>query len=283
MEFGTTVVEVHKSAPARVHTSARRNRSQSRHDRHKCHKHKLRSEEELQSQVSQLKNDNYLLNRRLNVSMSSIDSGLVDGLPPFEVDLKKAYQHVKVENNQLMADVQSCRIETEKMKNVAEGMVKNNAGLKEDVAMLKNLVYRLNVELEKFQNLRDKLSPGKSNFELPKYYQKNFIKPFVPLLKAYTETISEKNELIELLERNFERFNVSFNEVLRENEALYKELENRATNGDCGVFDEIKMLRDEVNVVREERDLFQSQLKDVAKTAESRGKICFSLSCLNFI
>lgn len=269
MEFGTTVAEVHKCPPARVHTSARRNRS---HSRHKCHKHKQRAEEDLQSQVSQLKNENYLLNRRLNVSMSSIDSGLVDGLPPFEVDLKKAYQHVKIENNQLMEDIQSCRIDSEKLKKFAEGLVKDNNGLKEDIAMLQNLVYRLNVELEKFQNLRDKLSPGKNNFELPKYYQKNFVKPFVPLLKAYTETIAEKNEMIELLEKNFERFGVSFNEVLRENETLYKELENRASNGDCGVIDEIKGLRDELNVVRGERDLFQTQFKELEKVTESRGR-----------
>lgn len=238
-------------------------------------------------QVSQLKSENHLLNRRLNASLSSLDSGLpvTEALPPFEIDLKKAYQHIKYENSQLIEELKSCRVEAEKMKQLAETERMENRCLQEDLTMLKNLVYRLNVELEKFQDLRERMrgsedGKAKTSFELPQYYNKNFLKPLVPLLKAYSETIEEKNEIIDQLEQNFERFSASFNELLKENETLYKELEAKLTRSDDSLLDELKLVRNELNITKEEKELYMNQakieaekLKEVQAVYQTRGKL----------
>lgn len=75
----TTVADVHKSAPARVHSSARRNRSQSRHERHKCHKHKQRIEEN--ELVNQVRTVSVTISRALSGTYNFIFGQKVAGSP----------------------------------------------------------------------------------------------------------------------------------------------------------------------------------------------------------
>jgi len=199
--------------------------------------------------------------------MSSLDSGLpnTETLPPFDIDLKKAYQHIKQENTQLLEDIKQITLESEKFKSTSEEFSKERKCLKEDVNMLKNLVYRLNVELETFQDIRSKTKSNETSkkylYELPSYYQKNFLKPILPLLKAYSETIVEKNEVFEQLEINFEKFQGSFNEILKENETLYKELERKLADGGESNGEKVLRLNEELKICQEEKDLFKSQSK----------------------
>lgn len=236
--------------------------------------------------MAQLRQENQLLNRRLNASMSSLDSGLpnAEGLPPFDIDLKRAYQHVKQENSQLQENIKQCRLESERLKEIAHSHEQEKKSLNDDVIMLKNLVYRLNVELEKLQDLREKVreqeGEPKKIYELPKYYHKNFLKPIVPLLKAYSETIEEKSDLINQLERNFDRFSSSFNELLKENETLYKELEVKLTRDEGSVLDELKHVKRELSMLKEEKELHlnlakleSDKLQEVQSAYHQKGKL----------
>jgi centrosomal protein CEP89 len=112
-----------------------------------------------------------------------------------------------------------------------------NQELSEDVALLKNLVYRLNVELNRYQQ---RLHKQGSAGELPPLKivtnevqekeasasWRNVNKDALgPLLEAYQETIKEKDDLIHSYEQDLNRFVAKCKEVVAENEKLYQDLE----------------------------------------------------------
>lgn len=272
MDENTTTVEIH-STPVKVHQSSRKSKGQSRHDRHRCHKSKHKSTENVNLQVTnqnlietinELKYENYLLNKKLNVSMTSIDSGLSQNemLPPFEVNVNSAYQHVKNENSKLSDELELLKADYNDMTNYIEKLHHENKSLNDDVLLLKNLVYKLNVELEKYQAVEPENKGSDRKTELlPINYNKNFLKPILPLLKAYSEAIIEKNELIEEFENEFKRFNLAFNDLLKENEKLYRELERKLSKSDCDALDEVKVLKKDLELARQENQLLLAQIE----------------------
>lgn len=271
MEENTTTVEIH-STPVKVHQSSRKSKSHSRHDRHRCHKSKYNKPSEasqvtnqnLIETINELKYENYLLNKKLNVSMTSIDSGLSQNemLPPFEVNVNSAYQHVKNENSKLLNEMELLKTEFTDLTAYVERVHEENKNLNEDVLLLKNLVYKLNVELEKYQGMEPEAKNGSSRKTelLPLNYNKNFLKPILPLLKAYSETIIEKNELIEEFENEFKKFNVAFNDLLKENEKLYRELERKLSKSDCDALDEVKVLKKDLEMAKQENQLLLNHI-----------------------
>lgn len=116
-----------------------------------------------------------------------------------------------------------------------------NIQLNEDVLLLKNVIYRLNAELERYQ---DKLKEfGQSvaikdiNDMLDSKAQVNDIKKVLeswgsvnthvlgPLLDAYQESLSEKQELINKYEEDIVNFGVRCKKIVGENEAMQSEME----------------------------------------------------------
>jgi centrosomal protein CEP89 len=112
-----------------------------------------------------------------------------------------------------------------------------NQELNEDVTLLKNLVYRLNVELDRYQQ---KLHKQGNTGDLPplkvmssEVQEKeatvawmNINKSAVgPLLEAYQETIKEKDDLIHNYEQDLNKFVANCKQVVAENEKLYQDLE----------------------------------------------------------
>lgn len=111
-----------------------------------------------------------------------------------------------------------------------------NQELSEDVTLLKNLVYRLNVELDRYQQKLHKLGAT----ELPplkvtqsevqekeasmswRNVDKNALGP---LLEAYQEAIKEKNDLIHDYEQDLNTFVAKCKQIVTENEKLYQDLE----------------------------------------------------------
>lgn len=148
-----------------------------------------------------------------------------------------------VENDKLQSEVLSLResfdeIKTKSCESCAllkntkqiyeedrEKYTKSNQDLNNDIKMMKTLVFRLNVQLEKHQELlrknrglenvctiensKDDINWGPVNSHT-----------LGPLLNAYQETIYEKNDLIQQYENEFVHFTGRLKETLEENDKI---------------------------------------------------------------
>lgn len=102
----------------------------------------------------------------------------------------------------------------------------------EDIILLKNIVYQLNTELERYQ---DKLGGQKhenisvhaeneNKYDSRIWGSINF-HALGPLLNAYQENLSEKQELVHMYEQEMAKFSSRCKEILTENEIMHKEVE----------------------------------------------------------
>lgn len=115
-----------------------------------------------------------------------------------------------------------------------------NEQLVSDINMMKVLIYRLNVQLENYQEqLRKQDNDGKHNssrqhiHELSAINYDNIesidwgcVQSFVlaPLLNAYQETIREKNNLVKQCETELNLETGRIKDILAENEGLHEEI-----------------------------------------------------------
>lgn len=151
--------------------------------------------------------------------------------------LESNCKHLEEERDRYKTELENiaCREESELQQ--AAALKAQNQELSEDVTLLKNLVYRLNVELNRYQQ---RLHKQGSAGELPplknvtsevqekeastswRNVNKNALGP---LLEAYQETIKEKDDLIHSYEQDLNKFVAKCKEVVAENEKLYQDLE----------------------------------------------------------
>lgn len=113
-------------------------------------------------------------------------------------------------------------------------IVSENQQLRDDVKMMKTLVYRLNVQIERYQdfirqNNPEDLNNFKLNFDLipPKFVDWGPVNSHTlgPLLHAYTEIINEKSDLIEQYENDLSHFTGRMKQIIEENEVLQQEMD----------------------------------------------------------
>jgi len=114
-----------------------------------------------------------------------------------------------------------------------------NIQLNEDVLLLKHVIYRLNAELERYQ---DKLKESGQNIlskndildsKSPTDNIKTVLESWGsvnthvlgPLLDAYQESLSEKQELVSKYEEDIANFSTRCKEVIMENECMQNEME----------------------------------------------------------
>ncbi|KAJ9595547.1 hypothetical protein L9F63_013256 [Diploptera punctata] len=157
-----------------------------------------------------------------------------------------------------------------------------NHELREDVTMLKNLVYRLNMELDRYQQRLHKqggneLPPLKPVTTLQEKeaavlwntINKNALKP---LLEAYEETIKEKDDLIKNYEQNLNKFVANCKQVIAENEKLYQELEvaNKQLEERTGSWEAVqqdgKLAQEQIELLTNQIQLQKDKLKQVEVT-----------------
>lgn len=130
--------------------------------------------------------------------------------------------------------------EQERNKSIAvmQKFKNDNLQLNEDVNLLKNLVYRLNVEIERYQDkLRSRgdetmvgiTNENEANFDnkcvLATWSKVNF-HALSPLLNAYDENIGEKDDLLKKYKRDLDHFTGRLKSVIAENEDLHMKVEN---------------------------------------------------------
>lgn len=159
-----------------------------------------------------------------------------------------ASEHEKLQK-QLYNLQKQCEIFEEQQRNDAsnEEILKEerqllfveNKDLQNDIKMMKMLIYRLNVQLERYQEvLRKKnisISDGSVNISHTalscntKHRQINWgtidTNVLAPLLHAYQETINEKSELIQQYEIELNEITGRIKDIVKENDSLHEEMD----------------------------------------------------------
>lgn len=139
----------------------------------------------------------------------------------------EALQKIEKTNSNLLTFNQRCKSE--------------NVQLNEDVLLLKNVIYCLNAELEKYQdkmrelgqsalskninNILDSRKPGDDIKKVLESWGSVNTHVLGPLLDAYQENLSEKQELLNKYEEDIANFSTRCKEVVAENECMQDEME----------------------------------------------------------
>ncbi|XP_012253670.2 centrosomal protein of 89 kDa isoform X1 [Athalia rosae] len=184
------------------------------------------------------------------------------------------YRQLHIHHEELSEYVQGVEQEKNSLVTLNQKLKAENAQLTEDLLLLKNLVYQLNVELERYQ---DKLRRGHDGSQknetrvvnecettidsekiLESWGRVN-IHALGPLLDAYQENLSEKDELIKKYGREIEEFGGRCKDVIEENNTLHKQIEDMTTKI-IKKSEEIEEIRRDAAVVKEQNDLLTKQV-----------------------
>ncbi|XP_031635137.1 protein Cep89 homolog [Contarinia nasturtii] len=206
-----------------------------------------------------------------------------------------AVEHEKLEN-ELQESQQRCmeyEQEREKGCDSCRSLTKNNKEnqleidrlfseneqLVSDINMMKVLIYRLNVQLENYQELlRKQDNDGKYihnrkhvhemsaiNYENIESIDWGCVQSFVlaPLLNAYQETIREKNNLVKQYETELNQESGRIKEILSENEGLHEQIEHMKQSDDSWHAEKVR-LQAQLDVCRNKAEI-HSKRADLAK------------------
>ncbi|CAK9820976.1 Protein Cep89 homolog [Anthophora plagiata] len=145
----------------------------------------------------------------------------------------------------------------------------------EDITLLKSIVYQLNTELERYQDkLRDQKPENVSthaggsreqNYDQRIWGSVHF-HALGPLLNAYQENLSEKQELIHMYEKEMSDFGSRCKEILTENELMHKEVE--VLRSECDRYaKEIKTLVENTASLKNHHDILKKETAELKREA----------------
>ncbi|XP_074102809.1 centrosomal protein of 89 kDa isoform X1 [Cotesia typhae] len=206
--------------------------------------------------------------------------------------LEKNYQEVTSKNSNLQVLLEKCEAEYNELHTHYEELIKHvqsldqerinnqlgnkkvvaeNMQLHEDVSLLKILIYRLNVELQRYQDklrlLNVKPDEEKTETTDPATESKRVSEAWghvnnhalAPLLEAYQEHLEEKNDLIRHFRNEMDDFGGKFKEIVAENEELRKGLDHYKLQTEK-LIEELKTVSGDITLVKEENDIFRKQV-----------------------
>ncbi|XP_066262539.1 protein Cep89 homolog isoform X1 [Euwallacea similis] len=222
-------------------------------------------------------------------------------------ELQKSYEDLynELEISKVCKRCEELREQADRVNEENRLLKKRNGEICEDLGMLKTVVYRLNVQLERYQEkLRhhnisiekySHLQPQKSSTQfreeeiinvLSADHQNHRHTPISwgsvnshtlgPLLDAYQDTLNEKDEIIQNYEMNLADFTGKMKEVIEENENLYKRLtEDEACSSKLG--DQLRKIKSELGPIRDQNDalikkcaLKQDKIEEILKVYENK-------------
>ncbi|CAH0551940.1 unnamed protein product [Brassicogethes aeneus] len=224
-------------------------------------------------------------------------------------ELMHSFEEIKMqlEISQNCKTCEDLRVVVDKLSADNTSISKTNRELNEDLEMLKTVVYRLNMQLERYQESLRKnnikvtnpvlRSPNKSVPEkitthtitaniLSESHSNHNHTPIAwgcvnlhtlgPLLDAYQDTLTEKEEIIGNYEIEISKFTGKLKEIIKENEVLHSKL---TEDDECSakLKCDIVKLKSEVKSTREQNDILikkcalkQDKLEEVIKSYEQK-------------
>ncbi|XP_037048367.1 protein Cep89 homolog isoform X1 [Bradysia coprophila] len=163
---------------------------------------------------------------------------------------------------------------------------KENDELRDDVRMMKTLIYRLNVQLERHQDELRKCTDQqeqnypKINFDSSdeQHLHWGSVKAHTlgPLLNAYSEIIKEKNSLVQQYENDLNHFTGKLKDVVAENDQLQTELKASKQDNEVWASDktrlqaQLDLFRNKAEVQSKRADITKEKLVEVLKCYEQK-------------
>ncbi|XP_021923237.1 centrosomal protein of 89 kDa-like isoform X2 [Zootermopsis nevadensis] len=153
------------------------------------------------------------------------------------VKLESNNKHLKEERDAFKTELEHMKSQEKNELEQTAALQVQNQELNEDTTLLKNLVYRLNVELDRYQQKLHrhggtgelpplKVMPSEVQEKETSMAWRNVNKNLLgSLLEAYQETINEKDDLIHVYEQDLNKFVAKCKQIVAENEKLYQDLE----------------------------------------------------------
>uniref|UniRef100_A0A182IMR3 Uncharacterized protein n=1 Tax=Anopheles atroparvus TaxID=41427 RepID=A0A182IMR3_ANOAO len=217
----------------------------------------------------------------------------------FECNNQFAVEHEKLQKDYQQAVQNLHTLETIKAKSCdrcgsfeteQDQLVKENGDLRNDVKMMKILVYRLNVQIERYQDaVREGVNAAKSALPRLDFVDSTYggtkdnlnwgpvnSHTLGPLLNAYEETIAEKSDLVQQYETELVTFTGKLKKVLEENESLQQEMETIRkaqtswTSERARMQAQVDVLRSKADVQGKRADLAKEKLVEVLKCYEQK-------------
>lgn len=156
------------------------------------------------------------------------------------------------------------------IQNERDLLLEDLKSFENDVKMMKTLVFRLNVQIERYQdklrsvNVEDDVdvSTRVENVEEGSWGNVNS-HVLAPLLNAYEEIIHEKNDLVKEHEMEMNKFTGKLKEIIEENAKLHKDMQDLRFGKDNWREEKIK-LEAQLEVCRTKAEV-QSKRADMAK------------------
>lgn len=157
----------------------------------------------------------------------------------------------------------SCRTlakENSEHQSEIDRLTNENEHLVSDISMMKVLIYRLNVQLENYQEmLRKQDADGKHSHGRSRSHESHSATAIyfenidaidwgsvhshvlAPLLNAYQETIKEKNNLVKQYEVELNQISGRIKDVLAENDELHAQIENMKQMNDTWNAEKVRL------------------------------------------
>ncbi|XP_055853808.1 protein Cep89 homolog [Episyrphus balteatus] len=162
-----------------------------------------------------------------------------------------------------------------------------NSNLQNDVAMMKVLVYRLNVQIESYQDKLRNTNGSMLDDETPRsefHERKNLdscwgpvnSETLGPLLNSYEEMIKDKNDLIQQHEKELKHFTGELKKVIDENLQLQQECDviKKSSNGwletKTRLQSQLDSLKSKLDIQTKRADLAKEKLLEVIQCYEQK-------------
>lgn len=194
------------------------------------------------------------------------------------------------ENDQLKSkECESCKDllnYDQRLKENSLQLRKENEELRDDVKMMKTLIYRLNVQLERHQDELRKYGHQQeqnfpkinldSNEEQHLHWGSVEAHTLGPLLNAYSEIMKEKNNLVQQYENELNHFTGKLKDVVAENERLQTELKTSKQDNEVWATDKTRLqaqmdlFRNKAEVQSKRADITKEKLVEVLKCYEQK-------------
>lgn len=158
-----------------------------------------------------------------------------------------------------------------------EPLMRENEELKNDLKMLKILVFRLNKHLDYYQQ---SLSEKDLKFEPPSKFenekettQRWQVSSHLlgPLMNSYEERIREKNDIIKSYEMELSHFTLKLKKILEENEKLHENYDNLNSNSECWKMEkqrltsQCEILKNKAAIHAKRADLAKERIAEILK------------------
>lgn len=165
---------------------------------------------------------------------------------------------------------------------VAETLQKENTEMKNDLKMLKILVFRLNKHIEHYQDLLNekemKFGSPKKEFDENEIASSWEVKSHLlsPLMSSYEERIKEKNEIIRNYEMELNKVSNQFKKILDENEKIHEKYDDLNKNCEAWITEKQRLmsqcdiLRNKATIHCKRADLAKEKLVEILKAYEQK-------------